>query len=180
LNSSEQTIRVRNDQGQEVLVGLQASVSFRRVAPGESDLKNASTTTFDDIVLGDRILARGSAGAQTLAATLIVLMSQSDVANRQVTESSDWDKRGVSGMITATGADTLTAKVRGGSGAQSILIAPASGAKVGYGPFTSQENDDHNPARVAPRTVLNFGVGADNLMHREGPKRITASLRSTT
>lgn len=46
----------------------------------------------------------------------------------------------------------------------------------GYGPFPSQENDDHNPARVAPRNVFNLGVGTDNLMHREGPKRITASL----
>jgi len=46
----------------------------------------------------------------------------------------------------------------------------------GYGPFPSQENDDHNPARVAPRNIFNLGVGTDNLMHREGPKRITASL----
>ena len=35
---------------------------------------------------------------------------------------------------------------------------------------------DHNPARVTPRTVLNFGIGTDNLLHREGPKRITFSV----
>ena len=46
----------------------------------------------------------------------------------------------------------------------------------GYGPFPSQENDDHNPARVKPRNILNFGLGTDNLLHREGPKRITASI----
>ena len=46
----------------------------------------------------------------------------------------------------------------------------------GYGPFPSQENDDHNPDRVKPRNVFNLGVGTDNLLHAEGHKRITASL----
>jgi len=46
----------------------------------------------------------------------------------------------------------------------------------GYGQFPSQENDDHNPDRVKPRNVFNLGVGTDNLLHREGPRRITASI----
>lgn len=46
----------------------------------------------------------------------------------------------------------------------------------GYGNFPSQENDDHNPDRVQPRHVLDLGIGTDNLLHREGPRRITASV----
>src|SRR5882762_6842780 len=46
----------------------------------------------------------------------------------------------------------------------------------GYGPFPTQENDDHNPDRVKPRNIFNLGVGTDNLLHREGPRRITASI----
>jgi hypothetical protein len=46
----------------------------------------------------------------------------------------------------------------------------------GYNGFPSQENDDHNPARVQPRNVFNLGVGTDNLLHREGARRITASV----
>ena len=46
----------------------------------------------------------------------------------------------------------------------------------GYGPFPSQENDDHNPDRVKPRNVLNLGVGTDNLFHTEKKTRLTASL----
>jgi hypothetical protein len=49
----------------------------------------------------------------------------------------------------------------------------------GYGPFPSQENDDHNPDRVKPRSLLNLGIGTDNLLHREGRKRVTASLEIT-
>jgi hypothetical protein len=46
----------------------------------------------------------------------------------------------------------------------------------GYGPFPSQENDDHNPDRVKPRSLFNLGIGTDNLLHREGRKRVTASV----
>ena len=46
----------------------------------------------------------------------------------------------------------------------------------GYGPFPSQENDDHSPDRVKPRNLFNIGVGTDNLLHSEGKRRWTASL----
>jgi len=46
----------------------------------------------------------------------------------------------------------------------------------GYGNFPSQENDDHNPARVQPRHVLNLGLGTDNLFHTEKHERVTASV----
>jgi len=46
----------------------------------------------------------------------------------------------------------------------------------GYGPFPSQEDDDHNPDRVKPRNVFNLGIGTDNLFHSEGNKRFTASV----
>jgi hypothetical protein len=37
-------------------------------------------------------------------------------------------------------------------------------------------NDDHNPARVKPRNVFNVAIGSDNLTHREGRTRLTASM----
>jgi Carboxypeptidase regulatory-like domain len=43
-------------------------------------------------------------------------------------------------------------------------------------PQTGQEDDDHNPDRVKPRQVFNFGVGTDNLLHTEKREKITASL----
>jgi len=46
----------------------------------------------------------------------------------------------------------------------------------GYDNFPSQENDDHNPDRVKPRSVFNLGLGTDNLFHKEGHTRITASV----
>jgi hypothetical protein len=46
----------------------------------------------------------------------------------------------------------------------------------GYGPFPSQEDNDHNPDRVTPRHLFNLGVGTDNLLHSEGTRRYTASV----
>ena len=54
-----------------------------------------------------------------------------------------------------------------------VLITLPQG---GYGTFPSQESDDHNPDRVKPRNIFNLGIGTDNLLHREGPRRITASV----
>jgi len=58
----------------------------------------------------------------------------------------------------------------------SKLIALPQG---GYGPFPSQEDNDHNPDRVKPRNVFNLGIGTDNLLHKEGRRRYTASIEIT-
>jgi hypothetical protein len=44
-------------------------------------------------------------------------------------------------------------------------------------PQAGQENDDHNPDRVKPRNLFNLGIGTDNLLHSEGPRRFTASIQ---
>jgi hypothetical protein len=43
-------------------------------------------------------------------------------------------------------------------------------------PQTGEEQDDHNPSRVKPRHVFSLGIGTDNLLHTEGPKRIKLSV----
>jgi hypothetical protein len=50
-----------------------------------------------------------------------------------------------------------------GAGASKLLTLPQTGA----------ENDDHNPDRVKARNLFNFGVGTDNLFHKEQGGRVT-------
>ena len=66
--------------------------------------------------------------------------------------------------VFATFADPITSC--DGTGKSKLLTLPQIG----------QENDDHNVDRVKPRHVFNLGIGTDNLFHREGPRRVTASL----
>jgi hypothetical protein len=44
-------------------------------------------------------------------------------------------------------------------------------------PQIGLENDDHNPDRVKPRSLLDIGVGTENLFHAEGKKRFIASVQ---
>ncbi len=65
----------------------------------------------------------------------------------------------------------------GPGGAQGLVTSKLINfPQGGYGPFPSQENDDHNPARVKPRNVFNLGIGTDNLFHSEKRVRYTASV----
>jgi hypothetical protein len=68
--------------------------------------------------------------------------------------------------------DCVTGNGAQGKVTSKLLTLPQGG----YDNFPSQENDDHNPDRVKPRNVINIGFGTDNLLHREGPRRITASI----
>jgi hypothetical protein len=63
----------------------------------------------------------------------------------------------VDNPITGDCSKTVTSK---------LLVLPQAGA----------EDNDHNPDRVKSRNVFNLGIGSDNLTHREGRTRITASL----
>lgn len=49
-------------------------------------------------------------------------------------------------------------------------------SKLANIPTPADANDDYNPGRVKPRHVFNLGVGSDNLTHREGNRRLTASV----
>jgi hypothetical protein len=76
--------------------------------------------------------------------------------------------------VYATVANPLTISNCGNGPVTSKLITLPQG---GFNGIPSQENDDHNPDRVKARNIFNLGIGTDNLLHREGPRRFTASLQ---
>jgi hypothetical protein len=129
VDAGARRITLRTDTGSEVVVTAQPSASFRRVAPGETDLQKAVPIGLDDLAAGDRVLARGKAGEQGngLAATLIVVMSQGDIAKKQEADRADWDRRGVLGLVATAGADQIAVNTRGaGSALATITLAPGA------------------------------------------------------
>jgi hypothetical protein len=125
-------VTIRTDTGTEVIVTAQPNASFRRVAPGETDLQKAAVITLNDISVGDRVLARGRAGANSneVAATLMVVMSQGDIAQKQAADRADWDRRGVVGLVATAGADRIVVNVRTSGGVTPVTITLAPNAKV--------------------------------------------------
>lgn len=132
IDPAAQQIVVKTDAGSEVAVTMQPSASFRRTKPGETDLRNAATIAITDINAGDRVLARGkpSDDQKSVAATLIVVMSQGDIAKKQAAEKADWDKRGVVGTVTAASPTEIALSIRGNGGAKSLIVTPGTGAVI--------------------------------------------------
>src|SRR5208282_269051 len=132
IDPAAREIVLKTDAGAEVTVTLQATASFRRVAPGETDLRNAPAISMTDIGAGDRVLARGkpSDDQKSFAAALIVVMSKSDIANKQAQERADWDRRGVIEVVTAAGGDQIAINLRGPGGNNTLIIVPGKDAVV--------------------------------------------------
>lgn len=76
------------------------------------------------------------------------------------------------GGVYATVTNPLSPSNCNGPVTSKLIVLPQGG----YNGIPSQENDDHNPDRVKPRNLFNLAVGTDNLLHREGSRRITASI----
>lgn len=132
IDAGANELVMKADGGADVTVTLAPKHALRKVALGEKDLRNAATIEFKDIAVGDRVAARGkeSDDQKTIAATLIAVMSSSDVAKKQQDDRADWDKRGVNGIVTAVSSESVTLNVRTLAGAKSIAVIPDAKAVI--------------------------------------------------
>src|SRR4051794_33448813 len=89
--------------GGSVTVALDANTKYLRVPPKEPDLKKATKINASEIGVGDRVLAvtrPAEAQKQALASTVVV-MTKDDLAKKQDADRAEWQRRGVSGTVTA-------------------------------------------------------------------------------
>jgi hypothetical protein len=130
IDPSANELVMKADTGGDVHVTLAPKHALRKVALGETDLRKAAVIEFKDIAVGDRVAARGQESGDTIAASLIAVMSSSDVAKKQDEDRADWDKRGVNGIVTAVSAESVTLNVRTLAGAKSITVIPEAKAVI--------------------------------------------------
>jgi uncharacterized membrane protein YgcG len=132
IDAAAKELVVKADSGAEIGVTLAPKHSLRKIALGETDLRKAATIELTDIAVGDRVMVRGveSPDQKTATATLILVMSSSDVAKKQQEERADWDKRGVNGIVTAVTPESVTLNVRTLAGAKTITVIPEAKAIV--------------------------------------------------
>src|SRR5207302_735874 len=151
-------ITLASDSGEEIKVTLQDSARILRVAPGEKDLKNATPVQKQDLQVGDRILVRGKAGAEThsISAAAVIVMKQADVAGKRQQEREDWQKRGLGGLVTAVDASsaTITISMMSFSGNKSVAIHTTKDTVLRRYAPNSVKFDD---AKVAPLDQIKVG-----------------------
>lgn len=132
IDTAAKQLIIKTDAGSLVTVVLNDSTAYKRIAPGETTLANATATTFAEVAEGDRVLAMGkvSDDHKLVPARTLVVMTKADIAKKQEAERAEWKKRGVLGMITALKPETkeITISSRTMAGPQSLVI-PVS-AKV--------------------------------------------------
>ena len=111
------TITVTTDTGAEVNVIIQPSTRLVRSVPGQTDLKSASPIQVQDLQVGDRLLAGGTAAedGKSVLATTAIVMKKTDIAEKQEQDREEWQKHGVGGVVKAVDAGTETIKISTGT-----------------------------------------------------------------
>ena len=110
---SGKTIALTPESGGETTVIVQDGARVVRVEPGSTDLNNAAPLDLEDLQPGDRILVRGSAGAdgKSVLAVSVIAMKKADLAEKHARERAEWQRNGVGGLVTALEAASGTLQV---------------------------------------------------------------------
>ena len=117
---SGNSITLTTDAGSEVSITVQDGARLVRIAPGQTDLKNAAPIQLQDLQPGDRILVRGKLGddGKSLMAVSVIAMKKTDIAEKQARERQEWQRHGVGGLVDSTDASgnavTITTQAAGG------------------------------------------------------------------
>jgi hypothetical protein len=101
VDAQRRVVILKEDKGDFLAVVLGEKTSLLRIPPGETDLKKATRITVTDIGAGDRLLAVGpkAEGGKSVDARTIVVISKSDLAQKQQKDQEEWQKRGISGTV---------------------------------------------------------------------------------
>lgn len=131
-DSAARTLTLKADDGAETKVKVADAARVSQIPPGETTLTNAKPAELSAVSAGDRVLARGTLADGTLTATLVVLMSKTDIAKKQQQEQMLWNTKGVSGIVTAVdkSAKLVTINSRGADGVKPLQIAFADKVNI--------------------------------------------------
>ena len=126
IDTAAKQLTIKTDAGSVVTVSLSDKTTYKKLAPGEQTLTNATDVTFADLAEGDRVMARGtvSEDRKSVPAVQVIVMTKGDLAKKQEAERLEWRRRGILGVITALKPDTkeITISNRTLAGTQSVVI----------------------------------------------------------
>jgi Cu/Ag efflux protein CusF len=153
VDAANKKITLKSDKGQTTSIALSDSTRFLRVPPGEKDLKNATTIALSDIATGDRVLARGklSEDQKNLEAVALYVMTRADLAKKQQHDREEWQRRGISGTVTAVNAEAkqVTVSVRTHEGVKPVLVNLGASAQLRRYAPDSVRFGDAKPSSLA-------------------------------
>jgi hypothetical protein len=118
-------ISIKSDKGEAVTISLNERTPIVRIPAGETDVRKGTKIPIASVAEGDRIVAIGQPPAESkeMEARSVLVMSKADVAQIHQKDREDWQKRGITGTVTAIdpAATTLTVK----AGLKTITVTPS-------------------------------------------------------
>src|SRR5229473_5973677 len=153
IDATARQMVIREDSGVIFTINLSDKTQYKRLAPGEKSLANATNIAIADVGQGDRVLARWRAGSdqKTVPAPQVVVMSKADLAKKQDQERAQWRRRGVSGIVTSVNGSTqeITVSSRSLMGAQQAVIIPVTDKVLmrRYPPDTIPKYSEAKPSK---------------------------------
>jgi hypothetical protein len=122
---SNGVLTVKPDAGGVVQVQPDSAATIQKLAVGNTDLKSAVPAKFDDISIGDRVLISANVpDVGPAVARLVIVMKASDIEQKNAAELTDWQKRGVGGLVRSinSAANTVTVSVSSTAGIKTVTI----------------------------------------------------------
>src|SRR6185295_989224 len=97
IDTAAKQLTIKTDAGSMVTVALNDKTTYKKLAPGEQTLTNATDVTVADLAEGDRVMARGnvSADQKTVPAVMVIVMTKGDLAKKAEAERAEWRRRGI-------------------------------------------------------------------------------------
>jgi hypothetical protein len=140
-----------DNSGPSYTVKVDDTTKFLRLPAGEKDIKKAEPGKFEDIGVGDRVLARGpvSEADKTLPARTVVVMTKTDIAKMHAEDQQAWQK-GVVGSVESVNPDAkeITVKTRGMNAKTVVIDISSNPGLLRYAPG-SYKFDEAKPGTLA-------------------------------
>jgi hypothetical protein len=186
IDAATKQLTIKTDAGSVVTVSVSEKTIYKKLAPGEQTLTNATDITFADVAEGDRVWARGnvSEDRKSVPAAQVIVMTKSDLAKKQEAERLEWRRRGILGVITALKPDAkeITISNRTMAGMQSIVIPIGDNTEMRrYAPdsikFGDAKPSNFNELRVGDQ-LRALGDRAEDPLRFNAQKVVTGSFRT--
>ena len=186
IDAATKQLTIKTDAGSMVTVELNDKTTYKRLAPGEKSLTNATDVAFTDLGEGDRVMARGtvSADQKTVPALMVIVMTKGDLAKKQEAERLEWRRRGILGVITALKPDNkeITISNRTMAGTQSVVIALNDTTEMRRYAPDSIKFGDAKPSTFSELKVGDqlraLGDRSEDPLHFKAQKVVTGSFRT--
>ena len=174
-------IEFKPDTGAPVDVELTPDTLARKIAPGETSLKNAVGASVTDLMIGDRVLVTLESGTNNVRR--VVIMPATDIGKRDEADHQDWKTRGLSGVVAERAGDTITIRSQSLQGETRQTVTTSDQTEFRRYAADSVSFADAKPSRSAEISVgdqlrARGQKSADGVLRRAAVRRRVSAAYS--